>query len=264
MDPRDATRLTALGQRLRTLRLERGLRADDLANSVAISRMTLYRLERGDPGIATGVLYRVLQAHWTSPATSNCSRLVPQPMRRLPSDNGHRAAGPRPCGYPPNESAAPPCVPIRCEASMTTFLPAEVAQTLLKLTAGPDSVVVGGQAVSLWAAKFGLLRPDVALTRDLDLLGMAENVDDAAQAIRAAGMTVRAYLPALEDITPISGKLSVDVLRLKEPVEIDFLHQVDGLNASDIQERALSLVIDGVELQVLHPLIMDLLEVGQR
>jgi len=53
---------------------------------------------------------------------------------------------------------------------MTTFLPAEVAQTLLKLTAGPDSVVVGGQAVSLWAAKFGLLRPDVALTRDLDLL----------------------------------------------------------------------------------------------
>lgn len=147
---------------------------------------------------------------------------------------------------------------------MTTFLPAEVAQTLLKLTAGPDSVVVGGQAVSLWAAKFGLLRPDVALTRDLDLLGMAENVDDAAQAIRAAGMTVRAYLPALEDITPISGKLSVDVPRLKEPVEIDFLHQVDGLNASDIQERALSLVIDGVELQVLHPLIMDLLEVGQR
>lgn len=123
---------------------------------------------------------------------------------------------------------------------MTTFLPAEVAQTLLKLTAGPDSVVVGGQAVSLWAAKFGLLRPDVALTRDLDLLGMAENVDDAAQAIRAAGMTVRAYLPALEDITPISGKLSVDVPRLKEPVEIDFLHQVDGLNASDIQERALS------------------------
>jgi hypothetical protein len=35
---------------------------------------------------------------------------------------------------------------------MTTFLPAEVAQTLLKLTAGPDSVVVGRQAVSLWAA----------------------------------------------------------------------------------------------------------------
>lgn len=62
MDPRDATRLTALGQRLRTLRLARGLRADDLANSVAISRMTLYRLERGEPGIATGVLYRVLQA----------------------------------------------------------------------------------------------------------------------------------------------------------------------------------------------------------
>ena len=57
MDPRDATRLTALGQRLRTLRLARGLRADDLANSVAMSRMTLYRLERGDPRIATGVLW---------------------------------------------------------------------------------------------------------------------------------------------------------------------------------------------------------------
>jgi len=48
--------LEELGQRVRTARVRRRLSTEDLARFSGIGRRTLYRIERGEPGIALGTL----------------------------------------------------------------------------------------------------------------------------------------------------------------------------------------------------------------
>lgn len=58
--PSQKTLLTALGERLRLARLRRRLAVDVTCERAGISRMTLYRIEAGNPAIAVGTLVRVL------------------------------------------------------------------------------------------------------------------------------------------------------------------------------------------------------------
>lgn len=52
--------LSALGERLRLARLRRQLTIDVTCQRAGISRMTLFRAERGSPAIAVGTLLRIL------------------------------------------------------------------------------------------------------------------------------------------------------------------------------------------------------------
>lgn len=54
--------ITGLGERLRLARLRRRLTAEDVAARAGTTRMTLYRLERGEPAVSLGTLMRVLGA----------------------------------------------------------------------------------------------------------------------------------------------------------------------------------------------------------
>jgi transcriptional regulator with XRE-family HTH domain len=59
--PREVLKqLEELGQRVRIARVRRRLSTDDLAQACGIGRRTLYRIERGDPGIALGSFLSVL------------------------------------------------------------------------------------------------------------------------------------------------------------------------------------------------------------
>jgi transcriptional regulator with XRE-family HTH domain len=60
MYPAQKKLLAALGERLRLARLRRKLSVDIACERAGISRMTLYRLERGGPATAIGTLVRVL------------------------------------------------------------------------------------------------------------------------------------------------------------------------------------------------------------
>ncbi|MDP2639841.1 MAG: helix-turn-helix transcriptional regulator [Betaproteobacteria bacterium] len=53
-------RLTALGERLRLARMRRKFSAETVAKRAGVSRMTLYRIESGDPVVALGSYARVL------------------------------------------------------------------------------------------------------------------------------------------------------------------------------------------------------------
>lgn len=53
---------TQLGQRLARLRLARKIKQTDAALRAGLSRNTVYRLERGDPGLAIGQVLRYLDA----------------------------------------------------------------------------------------------------------------------------------------------------------------------------------------------------------
>lgn len=60
--PRLARLLRALGERVRAARLRRAYPAETVAQRAGITRMTLMRVERGDPAVSLGVYARVLQA----------------------------------------------------------------------------------------------------------------------------------------------------------------------------------------------------------
>jgi transcriptional regulator with XRE-family HTH domain len=53
---------TQVGQRLARLRLARKIKQTDAALRAGLSRNTVYRLERGDPGLAIGQVLRYLDA----------------------------------------------------------------------------------------------------------------------------------------------------------------------------------------------------------
>ena len=58
--PTLARRLSALGVRLRLARMRRKFSAEIVAKRAGVSRMTLYRIESGDPVVALGSYARVL------------------------------------------------------------------------------------------------------------------------------------------------------------------------------------------------------------
>ena len=60
--PRLSRLLSGLGQNVRNARLRRAYSAEIVAQRAGITRVTLLRVERGDPAVALGIYARVLQA----------------------------------------------------------------------------------------------------------------------------------------------------------------------------------------------------------
>lgn len=54
--------LSGVGEKLKAARLRRRYSADMVARRAGIARDTLYRIERGDPGVSFGNYARVMQA----------------------------------------------------------------------------------------------------------------------------------------------------------------------------------------------------------
>jgi transcriptional regulator with XRE-family HTH domain len=60
MYPAEKKLLVDFGERLKLARLRRRFSADTVAQRSGISRMTLYRAERGSPAVSLGVYLRIL------------------------------------------------------------------------------------------------------------------------------------------------------------------------------------------------------------
>lgn len=125
----------------------------------------------------------------------------------------------------------------------------EVAKVLAH--SSPDGLLVGGQALALWADFLRVPLPaDLAsgVTADIDFIG------DSAQA-RELGRHLgwKTWIPTLDDVTPHTGKVT-----RAEPgggvKQVDFLSGVIGLTTKDVQRRAATLELPGLgQLRVMHP-----------
>jgi transcriptional regulator with XRE-family HTH domain len=62
LSPRQQEECAQLGQLLARLRLARKVKQTDAALRAGLSRNTVYRLEKGDPGLAMGQVFRYLDA----------------------------------------------------------------------------------------------------------------------------------------------------------------------------------------------------------
>lgn len=127
----------------------------------------------------------------------------------------------------------------------------EDAALLIAQTRTDGVVLIGGQAVAFWIGYFNIEPRLAALTRDVDYLGTK------AEARRAsARLTVphRLRIATLDDATPATTLLAVDMAGYPEPVLIDYLAEIVGVSSGEITRSAVTIEFQGQPLRVIHPL----------
>ena len=132
-----------------------------------------------------------------------------------------------------------------------TLLKPEDAATLIVQTRSDNAVLIGGQAVAIWIGYFGIQSRLPALTRDIDYL---------ATKAEAKRVSARLKIPhklktaTLDDHTPNSAVLSVEMHGYPEPVLIDYLASVIGVGSEAIEKSAVVVEFERQPIRVLHPL----------
>ena len=140
-------------------------------------------------------------------------------------------------------------------ATPEVALTAAEVQEILSVC-GTQALLVGGQALALWAVIYDVTPPRIlatSISSDADFIGSAEIARKLASSLRHW----KFWRPDLEDVTVQTAKLTRTV---PEGIkQIDFLAAIAGLDTETIQRRAVTITLaSGTGLRVLHPL--DLLE----
>jgi hypothetical protein len=175
---------------------------------------------------------------WVGPATTDW-------IERLP----------RTSEVPADSTLIPALLPIE---AMSPLSPEALSQLLQRLqAAGVDLIVVGGQAINLWALQYyqplpewDELQPYTSV--DLDFYGGRLEAAQCAAAL--AGQ-----LTLARDFDPSPNAGVVQVNWGDRPFRIDILASVYGLADAEIANTALPFVgtaaLEGIRLNVLHPLL---------
>jgi hypothetical protein len=123
---------------------------------------------------------------------------------------------------------------------------------VLRALAQTGAIIIGGQAVNLWAEHYqnesphwNELRPFTSF--DLDVLGNRTDVLNCSQALDA-----EPFFPLPSDNTVNSGKIVAKIEG--SDFEIDFLHSPNGLSPAEVTELARTITFEKIPLKVLHPL----------
>ena len=124
---------------------------------------------------------------------------------------------------------------------------------LVKRTASPRAVLVGGQAIAVWARYFGVQSHVAALTRDVDYLGSAM---DAKRASANIAFAHSLSVAGLDDGTPNTAVIAIQLAGHEDPVLIDYLADIAGPTAAEIQRTATSIQAEGATLKIIHPLLL--------
>lgn len=131
------------------------------------------------------------------------------------------------------------------------FSPREL-KPLLQALSQTQGVIIGGQAVNLWAEQFQKesspwieLRPYTSF--DLDVLGNRSDVLICGRALDA-----EVFFPTPTENTVNSGKIVAQFQNTE--FEIDFLHSPTGLSSAEAVELARPIFFEEIEIKVLHPL----------
>lgn len=140
----------------------------------------------------------------------------------------------------------------------TPSVPApDAVDRLLQWLQTEDTVVVGGQAVALWAEHLGVVDGRPSITSDIDFYGMRADVEEASRNL--AGVSHDVNVATFDDATVNSGTIVIHrgaVAGLATDLTVDYLHSVLGLNGPDIQSRAVALLVGGSRVRVLHPVLL--------
>jgi hypothetical protein len=131
------------------------------------------------------------------------------------------------------------------------YSPKEI-EPILRALAQTGAVIIGGQAVNLWAERYqqdaspwNELRPYTSF--DLDVLGNRTDVIKCSQVLDA-----EPFFPHPSENTVNSGKVVTEIEG--SVFEIDFVHSPNGLSPAEVTELARPIAFSNIPLRVLHPL----------
>jgi hypothetical protein len=127
----------------------------------------------------------------------------------------------------------------------------EDAAKLIGQTRTDNTVLIGGQAVAFWIDRFGIQPHLPALTEDIDYLGTKAEARRVSARLK---IPHKLKIATFDDNTPNSAFLSVELAGYPEPVLIDYLATIVGVDSKAIQRSAVVVQFEGEPLRVLHPL----------
>jgi len=127
----------------------------------------------------------------------------------------------------------------------------EDAALLIGQTRSENTVLIGGQAVAFWIRHFNIQPQLPALTVDIDYLGTKT---DARRVSARLKIRHKLKIATFDDNTPSSAFLSVEMDGYPEPVLIDYMASIIGVESNAIRKSAVVVEFRGEPLRVLHPL----------
>lgn len=124
------------------------------------------------------------------------------------------------------------------------------AAALIRQTRSVNTVLIGGQAIAFWIDYFRIRARLPALTVDIDYLGTRREAQLADARLRYPH---KLKLAAPEDL-PSTAMLSVTMEGYKDPILIDYLAGIIGVDSRDIVRSAVTVEVEGEPLKVIHPI----------
>lgn len=136
---------------------------------------------------------------------------------------------------------------------MTKFYFDEIAPLVIK-AAGAHAVLIGGQAVAVWAEVYGVsLEDGMGFTSgDVDFQGTRADVASAA-----AVFQTRAHYPTNRPHPDPTNAGSITIsLEDGRPLIIQVLHTVAGVDSGEVSATAVPFDTDHGQLRVIHPVLL--------
>jgi hypothetical protein len=124
----------------------------------------------------------------------------------------------------------------------------DVGELLARSPRARDAVLVGGQALNVWAVNYGLAAETAAVSDDIDFFG-------GRSTALAAGLdwhSHKIHTPAFDDHSPNAAVVFVEIENSERG--IDFLDQILGVDSDELRKSAN--VVRGAEysFRVMHPM----------
>lgn len=122
---------------------------------------------------------------------------------------------------------------------------------ILKEVDFEEAILVGGQAVLLYANVYGLSEKiELGVSGDIDLLARGS----CALALKAKFKNSKVSLATIDDNTINTAVLAVD-LSDTQFLQVDFLREVSGLDTERIRDRVVEIELEpGVNCKIINPL----------
>jgi hypothetical protein len=129
----------------------------------------------------------------------------------------------------------------------------EDADRVIAGTRSDNAVLIGGQAVAFWCKRFGIEPRVPALTEDIDYLGTKAAARKVSAQLK---LRHKLKIATLEDQTPSSALLQIELNGYPEPVLVDYLASVIGVASKAIEKSAVVVEFEGKSVRIIHPLLL--------
>ncbi len=131
--------------------------------------------------------------------------------------------------------------------------PPEIVDRLLH-AAGNDTVLVGGQALGIWAQRYGLALPKKvsAISKDADFLVQSPTARHSVEGF-AKAMGGKTIFPSRLALTALVGQAVLDASE-SEYINVDVIFKVAGLSAAEVMKRATRVDLESQSFLLMHPL----------